>query len=103
MSRPIRVCIVCIAAGSKSERPKKKAPVWPGLRVRRKLLAQYTKVKSAKCSVGSCFGAFHHFERIDLELAASATRAWLVGIAAHPATQATMKAAAVTANNVLAI
>ena len=47
--------------------------------------------------------AGHHFECINLAVAASATRAWLVGIAAHPATQATMKAAALTANNVLAI
>jgi hypothetical protein len=60
-----------------------------------------TKEKSAKYSEGINFALVIIVN--GSSVAASATRAWLVGIAAHPATQATMKAAVLTANNVLAI
>ena len=53
---------------------------------------------------GHLLRGFHHFERINLDRCGRGnTGLAVVGIAAHPATQATMKAAAVTAKNVLAI
>ena len=54
-----------------------------------------------KCSEGICFAPVIIWNVSTWTVAAAATRAWLVGIAAHPATQATMKRAALTANNVL--
>ncbi len=49
---------------------------------------------------GHLLRAVHHFERIDPDRVA--TRAWVSEIA-HPAANDTIKAAVLTANNVLAI
>ena len=84
------------------QRPQKKALEWPGLSTG----GSKVRLENERI-IGKVFGrhllrAGHHFERIDLGRGRRGNTAWLSDTA-HPATKDTIKAAVLTANNVLAI